>query len=128
MTTRTALGRLAETAVADYLVAAGYEVLARNLRLGALELDVVARRGPLVVVVEVRTRGPGALEGPFESVTPAKRARLRRAVARLWRERLEGMPEVRRVRIDVAAVRFEAGQTRVEYVEDAMGEGMGEGT
>ncbi len=120
MTTRTALGRLAETAVADYLVAAGYEVLARNLRLGALELDVVARRGPLVVVVEVRTRRKGSLQRPFESVTYTKRLRLKRAVRRLWREQLAKMRDVQRVRIDAAAVSFEDGRTKVEYVEGAI--------
>ena len=116
-----ASGRKAEDAVADYLVASGYELLARNLRLGPLELDLVARRGPLVAVVEVRTRGATALQGPFESVNERKRARLRKAVARLWREQLEAMPEVQRVRMDVAAVTFEGDQTTVEYVEGAIG-------
>jgi len=119
---RARSGQQAELAVADYLVASGYRVLARNLRLGALELDVVAQKGDVVAVVEVRTRGPGSLAGPFESVTGAKRARLQRAVRRLWRERLAAMPDVQRVRIDVAAVTFEAGRTRVEYVEDAIDE------
>ncbi|HEX8790684.1 MAG TPA: YraN family protein [Polyangiaceae bacterium] len=120
MSTRTALGRLAESAVADYLVAAGYDVLARNLRLGALELDVVARRGPLVVVVEVRTRRKGSMQRAFESVTYTKRLRLKRAVRRLWREQLVKMRDVQRVRIDAAAVTFEDGQTKVEYVEGAI--------
>jgi putative endonuclease len=117
---RSRSGQRAEVAVADYLVASGYRVLARNLRLGPLELDVVAQKDDVVAVVEVRTRGPGSLQGPFESVTATKRARLRRAVRRLWRERLWRMKDVQRVRIDVAAVTFEAGQTRVEYVEDAI--------
>jgi putative endonuclease len=117
---RARSGRQAEAAVADYLVASGYRVLARNLRLGALELDVVAQKDDVVAVVEVRTRGPGALQGPFESVTATKRMRLRRAVQRLWRDRLSKMKDVQRVRIDVAAVTFDRGQTRVEYVEDAI--------
>lgn len=121
MTSRTALGQRAELAVVDYLVVRGFSILARNLRLGALELDVVARQGPLVAVVEVRTRGKTSYERPFESLGPTKRARLRRAVERLWREKLEAMKEVERVRIDVAAVTFEGGVTSVEYVEGALG-------
>ena len=117
---RARSGQQAELAVTDYLVASGYRVLARNLRLGALELDVVAQKGDVVAVVEVRTRGPGSLAGPFESVTGPKRARLRRAVQRLWRERLSAMGDVKRVRIDVAAVTFDGGRTRVEYVEGAL--------
>jgi putative endonuclease len=114
------LGRRAEIVVADELFARGFAVLARNVRLGALELDVVARRGPLVVVVEVRARGPRALVGPFESVTRTKRARLVQAVNRLWRRRLAAMKGVERVRIDVASVKFEGGQTKVEYAEGAI--------
>ncbi|HZU82781.1 MAG TPA: YraN family protein [Polyangiaceae bacterium] len=117
---RHRLGRRAELAVADYLVARGFSVLARNLRLGRLELDVVARRGGLIVVVEVRTRGPGSFERAFESVSRTKRARLARAVERLWRERLARMPSVDRVRIDVAAVTFEEQRTLVEYIEGAL--------
>ena len=107
--------------MADYLFAGGFAILGRNVRLGPLELDIVARRGALVVVVEVRTRGRGARVGPFESIDGTKRARLRRAVERLWRDRLAAMEGVDRVRIDAAAVLTERGSTRIEYVEGAVG-------
>jgi putative endonuclease len=114
------LGRRAELAVADYLFACGFGLLAQNLRVGPFELDIVAQRGPLVVVAEVRTRGPGSFVGPFESVTWRKRARLRAAVDRLWRQRLARRTDVERLRVDVAAVTFRGRQTLVEYVEDAL--------
>ncbi|MGD0676193.1 MAG: YraN family protein [Polyangiaceae bacterium] len=104
-------------AVADFLFARGFQIFARNLRLGALELDVVARRGKLVVIVEVRTRGERSLERAFESVGRVKRQRLVRAAGRLWRSRLAWNSEIDRVRIDVAAVSFSRGQTKVEYAE-----------
>jgi putative endonuclease len=116
----TALGRRAEDAVADYLFARGLSILGRNVRLGALELDIVARAGSVVIVVEVRTRRVGGWVGPFASVTGEKRLRLRRAVERLWRSRLSRMPGVERVRLDVAAVTFVGGQTRIEYAERAL--------
>jgi putative endonuclease len=114
------LGRRAEVVVADYLFAQGFAVLGRNVRIGPLELDVVARRGPLVVVVEVRTRRPGALVGPFQSVGPAKRARLLRAARDLWTRDLARMTSIDRVRIDVAAVAFEHGHTKINYAEGAI--------
>lgn len=118
--TRHERGRRAELAVADYLVANGFAILGRNVRLGPLELDVIAQRRGLVVVVEVRTRGPRSFLSSFESITRSKRARLVRAVERLWRERLARIPSVERVRIDVAAVTFDGGKTRVEYVAGAI--------
>jgi putative endonuclease len=114
------LGRNAETAVADCLFADGFSVLGRNVRVGRLELDVVAQRGPLVVIVEVRARRPGALVGAFASVTAAKRERVRLAVQRLWRERLSAMQSVERVRIDVAAVTFARGRTTIDYAEGVL--------
>jgi putative endonuclease len=115
-----ARGRSAELAVAEYLVAHGFRVLGRNVRVGPLELDVVGRRGALLVVVEVRTRGECSFEGPFESITATKRARVARAVDRLWREKLASMSSIERVRIDAAAVTFDQGQTRIEYIAGAI--------
>jgi putative endonuclease len=117
---RARSGRNAEFAVADYLVAHGFAILARNVRVGALEIDLVARKGELAIAVEVRTRGRGAYEKPLESVTPAKRARIAQAVERYWHTHLSKIGDVRRMRIDVAAVSFEGGKTRVEYVEGAI--------
>jgi putative endonuclease len=118
--TRAELGQRAELAVADFLFVLGFDLLARNLRLGHLELDVVARQGPLLVVAEVRTRGRGSYVGPFESVTPLKRARVLTAVDRLWRRRSSWMQGVQRVRIDVAAVSFVGRETHVEYAPAAI--------
>jgi putative endonuclease len=122
---RSDIGRWAELAVSDYLTVCGFDLLARNLRVrdsrgGWFEVDVVARDGPLVVAVEVRTRGPRSYESALASIGPVKQRRLRRAVSHLWRDHLAALPGVRRVRIDAAAVTFEAGVTRVEYIEGAM--------
>jgi putative endonuclease len=112
---KTAVGRNAEEAASAHLIAQGWTILARNMRLGALELDIVARKGPLVAIVEVRTRGPSSFAGAFASVTGVKRARLLRATDRLWRFRLRGMAGVERVRIDVCAVSFGPEGARVEH-------------
>jgi putative endonuclease len=107
--------------VADFLVAHGYELIGRNVRVGALELDVVARKGDLVAVVEVRTRGAGSFEGALASVHATKRAALVRGAQRYWREELAKKPEIARLRFDVAAVTFGATDAgaAVEYIEAA---------
>lgn len=114
------VGDRAEEEAARYLEAGGFVLLWKKLRLGPLELDLVARKGPLVVVVEVRTRSPRAFEGPLASIRPEKQARLLRAAARLFRERLEADPTVERIRIDVAAVSFGPAGATVEYFEGAI--------
>ncbi len=119
----TGYGRAAEEAAADKLRANGFRILWQNLRIGALELDLVAKKGDLVVVVEVRARGPGSFEKPLASVSRTKRRTLLRAVRALWKGRISKMPEVKRVRIDVAAItRNEDGTLGIEWIAGAFTE------
>jgi putative endonuclease len=110
----------AEAAVAAYLQRRGFSVVAQNLRLGHLELDVIARKDALIVVVEVRTRGSGAWTTAFGSIDSAKRRRIRRAGERLWQRRYKNDASVERMRFDAASVTFDdASEAKVEYVEAA---------
>jgi putative endonuclease len=79
------LGDAAESIVADRLTTAGWTILARNVRVGRDELDLIASDpGPprTTVIVEVRWRGSRAFGVGEESVDGRKRMRLRRAA---WR-------------------------------------------
>lgn len=102
-----------------WLAERGVEVIATNLRVGREELDIVARDGPVVLIVEVRTRGEGAWSRAFESIDAKKRAHLTRAAQVLWTTRLSKMEGVERVRFDVAQVVFDGDDARVEYVKGA---------
>jgi putative endonuclease len=73
---RRGLGRHGEDLAVQALAAKGYQILARNWRCPAGELDLVARDGSCLAFVEVRTRRGKMLGSPEESITPAKQARL----------------------------------------------------
>jgi putative endonuclease len=80
------VGDAAERLVADRLAAAGWTILARNLRLGRDEVDLLAvdpGPPPQLVVVEVRRRGRRDFGLAEESLGQRKRAALRRAVGGL---------------------------------------------
>lgn len=113
---RALRGRRAEELVVDYLRGEGFAIVARNLRLGHLELDVVARRLELVVVVEVRTRGAGAWTTGHGSLGEAKRRRIRRAGQRLWNRRYRDDASVERLRFDAASVQLDVEPPEVDYV------------
>jgi putative endonuclease len=75
-------GDAAEAAVATYLAALGWQVLASRVRVGRAELDLVAidpGPPPTLVIVEVRWRGRRDFGLPEETVDHRKRARLRQA-------------------------------------------------
>ena len=73
---RQGLGRRGEELAAQQLAAKGYQILARNWRCETGELDLVAREGECLVLVEVRTRRGRSMGSPEESITAAKQARL----------------------------------------------------
>ena len=114
---RNALARRAEDLVASLLEDRGFQIYGRNVRVGRLELDVIARRGSLVVVCEVRSRASARPVFPAETISGKKLARVRRATA-MWLRR-EKLGRVH-ARIDAAAVVFDgpAGEPRVDYYEN----------
>jgi putative endonuclease len=73
---RRGLGRRGEELASRQLAAKGYEIVARNWRCETGELDLVARDGECLVLVEVRTRRGGAMGSPEGSITATKQARL----------------------------------------------------
>lgn len=116
---RKQIGDDAEQAVADYLVRDGAEIVARNLRIGSLEIDIVARMGTLILVVEVRYRSANSWTSGFSSIDGLKRLRLRRAGERLWNRRYRRDPTVERLRFDVASVCVQGDSLQIEYVSGA---------
>jgi putative endonuclease len=59
------------------LAVRGYRVLARRLRYPVGEIDLVARRGGTLAVIEVKARRDTA--SAMEAVTPRQRRRIARA-------------------------------------------------
>ena len=101
---RSELARRGETLVASLLEEWGFTICARNVRVGRLELDVVARRGSLLVVCEVRSRTNARPVFPAETIGRKKLERVRRATAIWLREQKLGPVHAR---IDAAAVVFD---------------------
>lgn len=54
-----AIGRRGEEVAARHLEAEGYKVVERNWRYRRYEIDIIAWKGDLLVIVEVKTRGEG---------------------------------------------------------------------
>ncbi|HYO43735.1 MAG TPA: YraN family protein [Candidatus Limnocylindrales bacterium] len=80
------IGDEGEALVADRLAAAGWTILARNLRLGRDELDLLATDPgppPALVVIEVRRRGRRDYGLAEETLGWRKRVALRRAMGAL---------------------------------------------
>ena len=79
------LGRRAEVLAALWLMAKGYRILGFRLVTPLGEIDLLAQRGGVLAVVEVKQRA--TLEDALDAVTSNQRDRLRRAAAHLTAHR-----------------------------------------
>ena len=73
---RRAQGDAAEERACRHLDRSGFTIVERNFRTRGGEIDIVARKGDLLVFLEVRSREVPGFGTPEESVTPAKRRRI----------------------------------------------------
>ena len=99
---RRARGDAAEERACRHLEAAGFTIAGKNYRTRGGEIDIVARKGDLLVFVEVRSRENASFGTPEESVDLAKRRRIIRAA----RDYLSNVPAVSwgEARFDVIAI------------------------
>jgi len=70
-------GAAAEALAASYLAARGLTIVQRNYRCRGGEIDLIARDREVLVFVEVRLRRNRAFGTAAESITAAKRRRIK---------------------------------------------------
>ena len=114
---RRVLGARGEELAAQWYETAGYEILGRNWRCRAGELDLILGRGRAIVFCEVKTRSSTRFGAPIEAITHEKSQRIRRLAAQwLAESQLRG----RNLRFDVASVMVVSGSDPViEIIEGA---------
>jgi putative endonuclease len=122
------LGERGERLAARYLRRQGMTIVARQVRLGGGELDLVAVEGETIVFVEVKTRRSDHAGHPLEAITTEKQRRLTRAALAYLRR--HGLLEYS-ARFDLVAViwpqnRAAGGPPQVIHIRNAF-EPPGEG-
>lgn len=93
-------GRFAEAVAAVFLMLKGYQILGFRLKTPAGEIDLLARKGRTLAVVEVKRRA--TVEIALASVSPTQRDRLLRA-ARTLAARRAGLRHLA-LRLDLIAL------------------------
>ncbi len=114
---RGRLGASGEELAARRMKKLGFAVVDRNWRCHAGEIDLVARKGPLLVFVEVKTRKSDRFGPPQNAVTARKKAKIEQlAGIYVKTKKLEDL----KVRFDVIAIRWnEGGGSDMEHIEAA---------
>lgn len=108
-------GNEAEDIAAQHLAGQGYEILDRNWHFNHLELDIVARKGPFLVVAEVKSRAGNYVVEPQLAVNRNKQNLIIAATnAYLAKKNLD-----LEVRFDIISVVFYKTGHKLEHIENA---------
>ncbi len=114
---RKETGRRGEDLAASYLSRLGFEILERNYRCRWGEIDIICRRGNLMVFVEVRSKSSELFGTPEESISRTKVSRIRKTALEYLREKMAGKQF--KMRFDLIAITFRDGQANVNHIEGA---------
>ena len=108
-------GKLGEELAVDYLTGKGYEILERNWRNIHKEIDIIAKDGKFLVIVEVKTRQTDEYGEPDIAVTRKKQRMLIAAAnAYITRKGLD-----METRFDIISIVFNDGEPVIDHIVDA---------
>ena len=110
------IGNRGEAIAANYLSKRGYEILARQKRLGRAEVDLIARFGSDIIFIEVKTSNSKKHGFAEASVSDKKRILLCEA-AQLYSESQQLTSDIQ---FDVIAVTLTPDESEVLHLKDLL--------
>ncbi|MFA4901575.1 MAG: YraN family protein [Desulfobaccales bacterium] len=113
---RRQLGDTGEDLAAVVLKKQGYKILERNYTTPLGEIDLIARQGKTLVIIEVKTRKSTRFGSPQEAVSATKQTKLRRLADYYMKDkRFTDTP----VRFDVVAITMSDAGPQIEIISNA---------
>lgn len=109
------LGKFGEELAEGFLKQNGYTILETNWTFQKAEIDIIAQKGDILAVVEVKTRSSIEFGLPHEFVKPKKIQLLVKAV----NEYVVANNLDAEVRFDIIAIYKEDKIYKIEHIEDA---------
>ena len=108
-------GKLGEELAVNHLTGKGYEILECNWRNRHKEIDIIAKDGKELVIVEVKTRQTDEYGDPDIAVTKQKqRCLISAANSYIFQNNLN-----LETRFDIISIIFRDGEPVIEHIEDA---------
>ena len=108
-------GKQGEEIAVNYLIEKGYEILERNWRNRHKEIDIIAKDGKELVIVEVKTRKSNNYGEPDLAVNKQKqRLLISAANAYIFRNNMD-----LNTRFDIISIVFNNEKPVIDHIEDA---------
>ena len=108
-------GKLGEQKAADYLVKKGYRIVYKNYRYLKGEIDIIAKTGDVLAIVEVKSRSSEFLENIAETVNNKK---IKLLVATADHYIIENNLDVE-ARFDIITLLKKGSHFELEHLENA---------
>ncbi len=108
-------GKFGEEMAAKYLINNGYRIRYRNYRYQKAEIDIIAQKGPILAVVEVKSRSSDYLQEIAETVNQKKMGLLVSAADHYVTE--EDLDV--NVRFDIITILKSGQDFEINHLEDA---------
>lgn len=109
------LGKKGEQLAIEYLQENGYTIIEKNYRYLKAEVDIIAQKEDLLIVVEVKTRSSNYFENPQDAVNPKK---IKLLVAAIDNYVTKKDLDVE-VRFDIIAILKQKNTFTIEHLKDA---------
>ena len=111
------IGRWGEDVASEYLQKEGYIHVDRNVRTPYGEIDLILRRGEIIVFVEVKTRTSSRYGYPEESITPRKQQHMFDSAEHYAQEK-----KLEHWRIDAISVEGKPSgkEPKITHIEDVL--------
>lgn len=109
------LGKKGEQLAVDFLLKKGYQILERNYRFDKAEVDIIAKKGQTLAIVEVKTRSTSDFGDPQDFVKPKQIQRLVKAIDEYVNENKLELE----VRFDIIAIVSNGKTIDIEHLENA---------
>ncbi len=109
------IGLWGEEQALKYLKKKGYKFVETRFRTRMGEIDLIMRRGELVVFVEVKLRLNAMSAAPRDYVTASKQRKLRSAALEWMAQNGADIP----VRFDVVEIDMRDGKACITHIENA---------
>jgi putative endonuclease len=109
------LGKLGEEMAVEFLRKNGYEIVETNWTFQKAEIDIIAKNGNILAIIEVKTRSSIEFGLPQDFVKPKKIQLLVKAVDAYVTEKNLDIE----VRFDIIAVHKEGKSFVIEHLTDA---------
>ncbi len=109
------LGKKGEQLAVDFLLKKDYDIVERNYRFEKAEVDIIAQKGDVLAIIEVKTRSTTDFGDPQDFVKPKQIKNLVKAVD----EYVSVNDLDVEVRFDIIAIVKEKEGYNIEHLENA---------